>query len=969
MKKIMLVILVCSSALTIQATIQYSVESGLDLNWYYLTENATGYTHFWSVVGYYKDYDGDGIEDYLMGLKDKTNGNVRIMALDTSATGGVKTYSDKIAGRDITAVANTFVPLHFNLVHLYNSTNEGDLWVIGTNATDKTNASQAFTKFIFWKLNKSNTSFPTETTFEISANSELSPTVGWLGYSYDNDDYPDILIYNTLPNANNKFWVGCYSGADGSTIFSKEFDRNADDTGTSTFYVIKLSHGISGKPTGDYNGDNVPELLLNYSYYYIEMEPTPMLRCKTHVAVITKNGNFLSPYSGWELVVDLENEMIGYGCSPVGDFNKDNCTDAVFFNTFPMTDTSPVFFGYDLKNKTRLFTADNSDIGTGSELHNHFGFPAYDSSYNHIDINGDSWLDLALYQLVSSTGSEINFGMFNGYDGGGADKGRKIWFATLPDYNCAYYPSGDFDDNGLADFGLTYNPSEPGSATSGQITWDIGQAYAAASSYSVGKEFSYNLPYSFSYSSADDSFIANTNQHHTIGDIDGDGSEDYLLIFNYNCDKGDDGSMDNGAAVLYAYDNTAGTGDPPTTAEMIVTSDEDITMASFFQFAQRIDTQEWVDNNDDGSLNDGILMNLNRFLFCVSYKGTPAVPTPTPTPTATATATPTPTPIAHFTFDTDTEGWTFLGTVLPYAPPASSYEPGHLGISPQGSDYAFSYWESPDVQIVDGKVYRSTWVVDSDATDPDKTVQFRLRINQKGSWQAWNRIVNSNKSQSPPPAKSYDVILNPDVVGTDDANLVFSFDLLSFDLGDDLSSWLFLDELIVEETQILTQSEILSYDFDTDTEGWTFQGAVPPYDTPLSGTAPGEIGMSPQGSTFSFSYWASPDISITDGKQYALSWTVKSTATNPDETVQFRLRCNQKGSWQAWDHVINSMLGSAPAAGSPKEYQLFFNSVVTDTDDNVAVFSFDLMSFDWLDDVNSWLSLDSLVMEEITLSP
>ena len=325
--------------------------------------------------------------------------------------------------------------------------------------------------------------------------------------------------------------------------------------------------------------------------------------------------------------------------------------------------------------------------------------------------------------------------------------------------------------------------------------------------------------------------------------------------------------------------------------------------------------------------------------------------------------------IVNFTFESDTEDWNFLGTITPYDTPLSAYEPGHLALCPDGSYNAFSFWESPDVEVSEGKLYRAKWLVYSDATDPDETVQFRLRINQKGSWQAWNRIVNSNKSQSPPPAKFYDVIIKPVLTGINDANLVFSFDLMSFDWGDDATSWLYLDELILEETQVLSQSEILSYNFDTGSEGWVFVGDISPYDGALSFTEAGEIAMSPDGSTNCFSFWKSPDVSIEDGKYYRLSFTVKSTAVDPDETVQFRLRCNQKGSWQAWNRIVNSNLGNAPGAGAPQDYQLFFNPGVTDTEDNMAVFSFDLMSFDWLDDVDSWLSLDNLVMEEITLSP
>jgi hypothetical protein len=104
------------------------------------------------------------------------------------------------------------------------------------------------------------------------------------------------------------------------------------------------------------------------------------------------------------------------------------------------------------------------------------------------------------------------------------------------------------------------------------------------------------------------------------------------------------------------------------------------------------------------------------------------------------------------------------------------------------------------VAITDATTYAAHFEVGSSVTDADQAVQFRLRVNQKGSWQAWNHVVNSNLGQGPSSAGTtiYDVIIDPNVTGIDDANAVFSFDIMSFDLNDDTSSWLFLESFAVD---------------------------------------------------------------------------------------------------------------------------------------------------------------------------
>ena len=159
------------------------------------------------------------------------------------------------------------------------------------------------------------------------------------------------------------------------------------------------------------------------------------------------------------------------------------------------------------------------------------------------------------------------------------------------------------------------------------------------------------------------------------------------------------------------------------------------------------------------------------------------------------------------------------------------------------------------------------------------------------------------------------------------------------------------------------------YTFSSTAEGWQFAGQIPPYDAPNSTSGSGRIGLSAGGSTNCFSYWYSPDVQVEDGKVYRARWTVGSGAPGTDSAVSFRLRVNQKGSWRAWETSVNSNLGHAPSSGSSKDYDLYFSPTVTGTSDDDALFSFDIMSFDSADNEYSWLYLQELRVEEVTVTP
>ena len=55
--------------------------------------------------------------------------------------------------------------------------------------------------------------------------------------------------------------------------------------------------------------------------------------------------------------------------------------------------------------------------------------------------------------------------------------------------------------------------------------------------------------------------------------------------------------------------------------------------------------------------------------------------------------------------------------------------------------------------------------------------------------------------------------------------------------------------------------------------------------------------------------------------------------------------------------------------GVTKDYYVFFNPGVTGVADALGALAFDIISFDFNDDTNSWITLDSVQIDEVTLTP
>jgi hypothetical protein len=157
---------------------------------------------------------------------------------------------------------------------------------------------------------------------------------------------------------------------------------------------------------------------------------------------------------------------------------------------------------------------------------------------------------------------------------------------------------------------------------------------------------------------------------------------------------------------------------------------------------------------------------------------------------------------------------------------------------------------------------------------------------------------------------------------------------------------------------------LIEYTFDGGSEGWTFVGEFPGFDEPQQSSQGGHLGLSPNGSVTSFGFWVSPPITVEAGKNYRARATVASSAADSDKTLTFRLRANQTGNQRGWVQVVVSTDGSAPSTAGAKTYELLINPLI-DSGTDTIVLSFDMLSFDPFEDLNSWVYLENITLVEI----
>jgi len=624
-----------------EATLTIIKKDKFDVNWYF-RNTSTKYTAGRLFQCYYRDYDNDGLPDCLIVLTDPKTKDWRLFTLNTAPTGGEKIYpTNRTAGRDITAQLRVFVPNRL-LTPYAPSMDSPDLVLVGTNDISTDPLKSLFTKFIFWRLNKTNPAFPTETTWAIDVASTDTPEIYWPDVSVNGDDYPDFFIYNTYANVNRQFVISCHDGRNGAQIWSRTLGLDREDPGTgiasggkgspskSVYRPLGFPHlGIEVLPhrperglVGDFDSNGKPEIFLHYAFGRGDVYTTYSMT--SDINLLNSSGNFLSPYSGvWTRLRVVNSTIVRLETVKTTDYNKDGYVDLLLLSMGIGQPPAPLFEAYNLKGRQFLFGAVNSDLdGSTQSLQ---GFAVLDEYSYHgsrpADVNGDGWNDLLVYRSTASPPNmPLRVGMFNAYAGGGVQKGRKMWLTQFDMFNAAFPLTNDFNEDNLLDFVLVREPDQPDSPTLGRVTWHIANTAVSAKDIRLGKQFNYSPPHSFAWNPKLDSFSAFRPRISGFGDVDGDGERDTLACMACGFDTGHDGTWDLSYGYVFLYDNTSGLTTPPLTAELqFKVQGENWVPNPVFGQAYSLAGYAFVDNNRDGYAND-VIVDLGKAIFAMSFQ-------------------------------------------------------------------------------------------------------------------------------------------------------------------------------------------------------------------------------------------------------------------------------------------------------------------------------------------------------------
>jgi len=608
------------------AAVDFDLLKGLELDWYFEYDPDT-----WDVdeaIGYFHDYNGDGIQDYLIHQSNHTNKD-RIFCLNAANDADPKQYpADAVASREFSWTDGTFIPGNLHLVKPDSEKRTPDL--VFTGKDKKTN----YTKYVFYRLNETNTSYPTEKTWSITAQADLNPVLIWPSASFNSDDYPDFFIYNSKLNTSGKFVIGCYNGLDGSVIWTRNVDKSGDDPGTPAFpgmpepYLTLnvLPNVVGSGRSGDFDADGKPEIALYYTFTLFEMSKSKVgFSTRGNVIVLKgSNGtNYSSTPSWWELYNYPIMNALPFMCT--WDYNKDTYIDLqimrmIIFNP----EAVPILKVYDLKNAAILFQTTNADFGQSfTEWEYYMTMPVWSRTGSLLDMNGDSWFDIVAYRPMGMSGMNVRYALANGYAGGGSSKGRTIWLQDAGSYEQCIYPVNDWNGDNIMDPALCLHPAAP---VSGKLDWEFSLHNIELSNPTFQKSFVYSMDYAGPWNPAEDSLTTGMVMISGVGDIDGDSQEDTYASVSFGIDNGDDGEIDESYGRIFVFDNTPGATPPDITAEFQVAyTGEDIVPMCFLNFDYDMGREEFVDQNKDGSFND-IIITSPMAIYSLSFTYKPVAP-------------------------------------------------------------------------------------------------------------------------------------------------------------------------------------------------------------------------------------------------------------------------------------------------------------------------------------------------------
>jgi hypothetical protein len=167
--------------------------------------------------------------------------------------------------------------------------------------------------------------------------------------------------------------------------------------------------------------------------------------------------------------------------------------------------------------------------------------------------------------------------------------------------------------------------------------------------------------------------------------------------------------------------------------------------------------------------------------------------------------------VIDYTFETDTEGWSFSPEIAPFISPTFDSSGGALSITSTSNTLNFGYWvnDPEGINTAANTLYRATFTARTDQASPTAVPSMRGRLGGENHQLSAVLDVNTAAAGSAglgAIAKDFVVYVIPpqDAVLSTLNGLVAAFDLLSFDPNHVVGSTLFLDECLIEAMDIPT---------------------------------------------------------------------------------------------------------------------------------------------------------------------
>jgi len=174
------------------------------------------------------------------------------------------------------------------------------------------------------------------------------------------------------------------------------------------------------------------------------------------------------------------------------------------------------------------------------------------------------------------------------------------------------------------------------------------------------------------------------------------------------------------------------------------------------------------------------------------------------------------------------------------------------------------------------------------------------------------------------------------------------------------------DILLSPESTLLPEGS--DFTFADGPEGWALFGSDS-FDAPASTKYGYHLGLSPGGSTNCYGYWGSPFIAFDHKKTYRALFIMTSDQTDPKKVPSFRLRVNSGNNQTVAMLVVNSFDdGDSSPTTDPRTYGLVFSLPASSSTRGFSI-SFDIVNIGSDDDTSSWIYLESVEIQEVTVSP